>query len=94
MRELIRVAFTVKTGEMAREGATRAVPALMRPVIKRYYPRSALTAAKGLPFAGKFLLQRNVIKAGIPVAGVPAGMVPNRCTTLLAGRHPQADGGQ
>lgn len=39
---------------------------------------------------GKYLLQRNVIKAGIPVVGVPVAVVLNRYTTLLAGRHAQA----
>ena len=34
--------------------------------------------------------QRNVIKAGIPVVGVPIAVVLNRYTTLLAGRHAQA----
>ena len=59
-------------------------------MIKRYYSGSVLTAAKGLPFVGKYLLQRNVIKAGIPVVGVPVAVALNRYTTLLAGRHAQA----
>jgi tellurite resistance protein len=62
----------------------------VRPLIKRYYARGVLAAAKGLPFVGKFLLQRNVIKVGIPVVGVPLAVVLNRYTTLLAGRHAQA----
>jgi hypothetical protein len=91
MWKLIRVAFTIKTGEMAREGVAKAVPPLIvRPLIKRYYSRGVLAAAKGLPFVGKFLLQRNVIKVGIPVVGVPLAVVLNRYTTLLAGRHAQA----
>lgn len=90
MWKLIRVAFTIKTGEMAREGVVKAVPVIMRPVIKRYYSGAVLTAAKGFPFVGKFLLQRTVIKAGIPVVGVPLAVVLNRYTTLLAGRHAQA----
>lgn len=91
MWKLIRVAFTIKSGEMAREGVAKAVPPLIvRPLIKRYYSRGVLAAAKGLPFVGKFLLQRNVIKVGIPVVGVPLAVVLNRYTTLLAGRHAQA----
>jgi tellurite resistance protein len=66
------------------------VPPLMRQVIKRYYSGPVLAAAKGLPIVGKFLLQRNVIKIGIPVVGVPVAVVVNRYTTLLAGRHAQA----
>jgi hypothetical protein len=90
MWKLIRVAFTIKSGQMAREGVAKAVPAIVRPLIKRYYSRGVLAAAKGLPFVGKFLLQRNVIKVGIPVVGVPLAVVLNRYTTLLAGRHAQA----
>jgi hypothetical protein len=33
MWKLIRVAFTIKSGEMAREGVAKAVPVIMRPVI-------------------------------------------------------------
>ncbi|MFE6991906.1 hypothetical protein ACFVFN_27605, partial [Streptomyces pharetrae] len=36
------------------------------------------------------LLQRNVIKIGIPLVGVPLAVLLNRYTTLLAGRHAQA----
>ena len=90
MWKLIRVAFTIKSGEMVREGVIKAVPAIMRPVIKRFYSGAVLTAAKGLPFVGKFLLQRTVIKIGIPAVGVPLAVVLNRYTTLLAGRHAQA----
>ncbi|WP_037604467.1 tellurite resistance TerB family protein [Streptacidiphilus rugosus] len=90
MWKLIRVAFTIKSGEMVREGVVKAVPALVRPLIKRFYSKAVLNAAKGLPFVGKFLLQRNVIKIGIPLVGVPLAVVLNRYTTLLAGRHAQA----
>lgn len=90
MWKLIRVAFTIKGGEVAREGVAKIVPALLRPMIKRFYSGSVLTATKGLPFVGKYLLQRNVIKVGIPVVGVPLATVLNRYTTLLAGRHARA----
>ncbi len=90
MWKLIRVAFTIKSGEVAREGVIKIVPAMMRPVIKSFYRGPVLAAAQGLPFVGKFLLQRNVIKIGIPVVGVPLAVVLNRYTTLLAGRHAQA----
>ncbi|MFE2551948.1 hypothetical protein ACFXGI_25840 [Streptomyces sp. NPDC059355] len=90
MWKLIRVAFTIKGGEVVREGVVKAVPVMVRPLIKRFYSKAVLSAAKGLPFVGKFLLQRNVIKIGIPVVGVPLAVVLNRYTTLLAGRHAQA----
>ncbi|MEV7213348.1 hypothetical protein AB0O31_09685 [Kitasatospora cineracea] len=87
MWKLLRVAFTIKSGEVARGGATKIVPALMRPLIKRFYSKGVLSAAKSLPIVGKFLLQRNVIKIGIPVVGVPLAVSLNRWTTLIAGRH-------
>ncbi|MEU2677523.1 TerD family protein [Streptomyces sp. NPDC007107] len=90
MWKLIRVALTIKSGEAVRGGVTKAVPAIVRPVIKRFYSKGVLTAARGLPVVGKYLLQRNVIKIGIPVVGVPLAVVLNRYTTLLAGRHAQA----
>ncbi len=88
--KLIRIAFTIKSGEVVREGVLKTVPAMMRPVIKRFYSKSVLNAAKGLPFVGKYLLQRNVIKIGIPLIGVPLAVVVNRQTTLIAGRHARA----
>ncbi|MFD4898381.1 TerD family protein [Streptomyces sp. NPDC058411] len=90
MWKLIRVAFTIKSGEAVRGSVTKAVPAMVRPVVKRFYSGAVLNAAKGLPVVGKYLLQRNVIKIGIPVVGVPLAVVLNRYTTLLAGRHAQA----
>lgn len=88
--KLIRVAFTVKSGEAAREGVVKIVPALVRPLIKRVYAGTVLNAAKGFPVVGKYLLQRNVIKIGIPLVGVPLSVVLNRYTTLVAGRHARA----
>jgi hypothetical protein len=90
MWKLIRVAFTIKGGEVAREGVVRVVPAIIRPLIKRFYSGAVLNAAKGLPVVGKFLLQRNIMKIGIPLVGVPLAVVLNRYTTLVAGRHAQA----
>jgi hypothetical protein len=88
--KLIRVAFTVKSGEAANKTVVKAVPALVRPLVKRFYSSSVLTAGKALPVVGKHLLQRNVIKIGIPLVGVPLAVLLNRYTTLLAGRHAQA----
>lgn len=88
--KLIRVAFTIKSGEAANKTVVKAVPALVRPLVKRFYSGSALTAGRALPVVGKHLLQRNVIKIGIPLVGVPLAVVLNRYTTLLAGRHARA----
>ncbi|GAA4840059.1 hypothetical protein [Kitasatospora terrestris] len=88
--KMLRVAFTIKSGEAARAGVVKVVPGLTRQLIKRFYAKSVLSAAKGLPYVGKYLLQRSVIKVGIPLVGVPLSVVLNRWTTLLAGRHAQA----
>ena len=72
------VNLTIKSGEFAREGAIKVVPAMMRPVIKSFYKGPVLAAAKGLPFVGKFLLQRNVIKIGIPAVGIPLAVGLNQ----------------
>jgi hypothetical protein len=90
MWKLIRVAFSIKSGEMVREGVNKAVPAMMRPLIKRFYSGGVISAAKSLPVVGKFLLQRNIIKIGIPLVGVPLAVGLNRYTTLVAGKHAQA----
>ena len=90
MWKLIKVAFTIKSGETVREGVVKVVPAMMRPLIKRFYSGPVLAAGRGLPIVGKHLLQRNVIKIGIPLVGVPLAVVLNRYTTLVAGKHAQA----
>lgn len=87
--KLIRVAFTIKGGELAREGAIVMVPAMMRPLIKKFFSGPVLATAKSLPFVGKFLLQRNLIKIGIPVVGIPFAIGMNYWTTIVAGRHAQ-----
>lgn len=38
----------------------------------------------------RYLLQRNVIKIGIPLVGVPLSVLLNRYTTMVAGRHARA----
>ncbi len=81
---------TIRGGGGAREGGGGGGRVVVRPVIKRFYSKGVLNAAKGLPFVGKYLLQRNVIKIGIPLVGVPLAVVLNRYTTLVAGRHAQA----
>ena len=89
--KLIRIAFTVQGGEVVREGLIKGVPALVRPLVKRYYRRGVLQAARGLPVVGRYLLQRNVIKVGIPLVGVPLAALLNRQTTSIAGRHARAE---
>lgn len=88
--KLIRIAFTIKSGEVAREGVIKVVPAFIRPLIRRFYSRAVLSFGRSLPVVGRFLLQRNMIKIGIPLVGVPLSVVLNRYSTLLVGRHARA----
>lgn len=85
--KLIRVAFTIKGGELAKEGMIRSVPGVLRPLIVRYYSGSTRAAAQALPVVGKHLLKRNIIKVGLPLVGVPLAAALNRWTTSLAGQH-------
>jgi len=85
--KLIRVAFTIKSGEVIGEGLLKLVPGAMRFAIKRFYSGAVLTAARGLPYVGKFLLQRTVIKVMIPLVGIPLAIGINFYTTLIAGKH-------
>lgn len=87
--KLIRIAFSIKLGEGAQLAAVRGVPAVIRPILKKYYARSFLAAAKSLPVIGKYLLQRNVIKFAIPVVSIPATVAVNFWTTTTTGRQAQ-----
>ncbi|GGS45573.1 hypothetical protein [Streptomyces cinerochromogenes] len=84
--KLVRVAFGIKAGEVAR-GGLKFVPGMVRQVLKKYYSGPVLAAAKSLPFVGKHLLQRNIIKFAVPGVGIPLTVLVNRYTTLAAGRH-------
>ncbi|MFG3165269.1 hypothetical protein ACGFY8_35970 [Streptomyces sp. NPDC048232] len=85
--KLIRVALTIKSGEVANKTVSKAVPVMVRPLVKHFYSGSTLATGRALPVIGKYLLKRNVIKIGIPLVGVPLSVLLNRYTTLVAGRH-------
>lgn len=85
--KLVQVALTIKSGETAGLAVNKLVPALVRPLIKRYFSGSVLAVARGLPAVGKYLLQRNVIKLGIPAIGVPVAIGINKWATTVAGEH-------
>lgn len=85
--KLIKVAFTIKGGELVNEGLLKAAPAMMRPILQRYFSGPVLQAAKGLPFVGKYILKRSVIKIAIPAVGIPLSMALNTWTTVVAGKH-------
>ena len=88
--KLLRVAFTIQSAHVAGEGLLKAVPAIVRPLVRAFYKGAAIEAGKALPVIGKYLLQRNVVKIGIPVVGVPLTVGLNFYTTLLAGKHARA----
>ena len=83
----IRTAFAIKGGEAAESAVIKAVPAIVRPLIKKVYSGSVLAAGKSLPVVGKHLLQRNVIKFAIPAVGIPASTTVNYWSTRVAGSH-------
>ena len=83
----IRTAFAIKAGEAAESAVAKAVPALIRPLIKKFFSGSVLATAKSLPVVGKYLLQRNVIKFAIPAIGIPASTAVNYWSTRVAGNH-------
>jgi tellurite resistance protein len=88
--KLIRVAFTIQSAQVAGEGLLKSVPAIVKPLVKAFYRGDAIKAGKALPVVGKHLLQRNVVKIGIPLVGVPLSVGINFYTTLLAGKHARA----
>ncbi|MDP4332128.1 hypothetical protein Q7F20_01990 [Curtobacterium sp. A7_M15] len=88
--KLVRVAFTIRGAQAVSEGVTKVVPALVRPLVKAFYSKAVFTAARSLPVVGKFLLQRNVVKIGIPVVGVPVSVALNYYSTIIAGKHARA----
>lgn len=85
--KLIRVAFVIKGGEAGRSLVGKGVPALVRPVLQRFYSRGTLAAARSLPVVGKYLLQRNVVKFAIPAVGVPLSAGVNYRSTRSAGAY-------
>lgn len=85
--KLIKVAFAIKAGEAVGNGAMHAVPLMVRPLVKKFIAGPTLTAAKALPVVGKFLLQRNIIKIGIPLVGIPLSAGINFFSTKAVGAH-------
>lgn len=88
--KLIRVAFTIKGGGVVSDGLLKVVPSAIRFIVKKYVSGPVLAAVKGLPFVGKYLLQRTIIKVAIPVVSVPLAAGLNYWSTIVVGRHAQA----
>ena len=85
--KLIKVAFAIKAGEAVGGGAMKLVPLAVRPLVKRFIAGPTLAAARALPVVGKFLLQRNIIKIGIPLVGIPLSVAINHYSTKAVGAH-------
>lgn len=83
----IRVAFAVKGAGDAAGAATKGVPMVVRPLIKKIYSGATLSAGKSLPVIGKYLLQRNVIKFALPAIGIPLATAMNYWSTKVAGKY-------
>lgn len=84
---LVRVAFAIKGGELLSEGAMKAAPVIVRPVLRKIFSGSLLATARSIPFVGKYLLQKTIIKVGIPLVGVPLAIGLNFWTARIAGRY-------
>ncbi|GAB3716164.1 hypothetical protein [Mariniluteicoccus flavus] len=85
--KLIKIAFGVKAAETGGNALMKGVPAVVRPVVKKVFSGSTLTAVRSLPVVGRYLLQRNLIKFAIPAVGVPLTTGVNFWTTKVAGRQ-------
>lgn len=86
MWDLVRVAFAIKGGEVVSEGLIKLAPLFVRPLVKKIFTGGTLATLKSLPVVGKHLLQRNIIKFGIPLVGIPLATGLNFWTTRVAGR--------
>lgn len=84
---LIRVAFAIKVGETGGGALVHAVPAVVRPMVKRIFSRGTLRAVKSLPVVGKHLLQRNIVKFAMPGVTIPLTATVNYWTTKVSGDY-------
>ena len=79
--DLIRVAFGVKATEAATSAVNRMAPEVVRQGVKATLKGTTLKSLGALPFVGKYLLQRNLIKVGIPLVGIPLSVGINVWST-------------
>ncbi len=84
---LIRIAFVVKSGEVGTSAAGKAVPAFLKPLMKKIFSGARLAAAKELPVIGRHLLQRNIVKFSLPLVNIPLSVAINTWMTRVAGDH-------
>jgi hypothetical protein len=87
LTDLINLAFGVEAGATLQRGLQRYAPEFYRVFIKKTVAGSSLASLKALPVVGKYLLQRNIIKIGIPVVGIGLGVGLNYYMTGQIGKR-------
>lgn len=87
--KLIRLAFGIRAGEVASNAALKGMPVVLRPLVKKIFSGSTLTAVKSIPQVGGHLLQRNIVKFSIPGIGIPVSTAVNFWTTRTSGKYAQ-----
>lgn len=85
--KFIRIAIGIRAGEVGGNLLLKGVPAVLRPMLKKYFSKGVLAAARGLPYIGRHLLQRNVIKFAIPGVSIPLSSGVNYWTTRAIGKQ-------
>jgi hypothetical protein len=73
LTDLLMLAFGIKAGELFNKSLHRLTPEGVRFFVKKTATGANLRWLKALPVVGKYLLQRNIIKTGIPVVGIGLG---------------------
>jgi tellurite resistance protein len=84
---LIRVAFVVQGRASRWEALGKRAPLVVRPVLLKIFTGDPAAAARSLPAMGRFLLQRNIVKFGVPGVGVPLSIAVNYWSANVAGNQ-------
>lgn len=87
IHDLLRLAFGIKAGEAFQGALVRLSPEAVRVGVKATATGARLTWLKALPVVGKYLLQRNIIKAAIPAVGIPLNAGLNYFFTGAIGKN-------
>ncbi|MBK8213688.1 MAG: hypothetical protein IPK71_08050 [Myxococcales bacterium] len=83
--DILKAAFGIKAGELARNAVQGAAPEAARQGIKTVVKGPLLAALRAFPIIGKHLLQRNIIKFAIPFVTIPLSLGMNYLTTRSIG---------
>lgn len=85
--DLLVLAFGIKAGEAFSGSLQKLSPEAVRVLIKKTVTDSSLKRLQALPYVGRFLLQRNLIKMAIPVVGIGLGSGINYLYTGSIGKR-------